>query len=112
MPRSRTQRRWQRYVKSTLAQSDDYADANGKFVLSFSQAQEQARKFANNLHHSNDLEDNKPYTVNNAVNDYLSDFKANSKKSLYSTETQINAHITPIFGEKLVSALNYKQLNA
>jgi len=100
-----------RYIKSVLTQADDYSDANGKNVLNFSQAQEQARKFANKVHRSNDLEDNKPYTVKAAVTDYLTDFKANGKKSYYSTETQINAHILPVFGESLVSSLTFKQLN-
>ncbi|EKD75460.1 MAG: hypothetical protein ACD_44C00124G0001 [uncultured bacterium] len=101
-----------RYVKSALAQADDYTDANGKSVLSFSQAQEQARKFASKLYRSDDLEDNKPYTVTSAINDYLADFKANGKKSLYATETQINAHILPPFGEKVISTLTFKQLSA
>ncbi|MBX3708268.1 MAG: site-specific integrase [Gammaproteobacteria bacterium] len=101
-----------RYIKSTLAQADDYSEANGKNVLSFSQAQEQARKFAHKISRSDDLEDTKPYTVKTAITDYLSDFKANGKKSYYSTETQINAHILPVFGDKLISALTFKQLNA
>ncbi len=101
-----------RYVKSALAQADDYTEANGKSVLSFSQAQDQARKFASKLYRSDDLEDNKPYTVTSAITDYLADFKANGKKSYYATETQINAHILPLFGEKLVSALTFKQLSA
>lgn len=101
-----------RYIKNALAQADDYSDANGKTILNFSQAQEQARKFAHKTHRSNDLEDNKPYTVATAISDYLADFKANGKKSYYSTETQINAHILPAFGDKLVSALTFKQLNS
>lgn len=101
-----------RYIKSALAQADDYSEANGKSVMNFSQAQEQARKFAHNVYRSDDLEDSKPYTVKTAITDYLADFKANGKKSHYSTETQINAHILPLFGDKLVSALTFKQLNA
>lgn len=101
-----------RYIKSALAQADDFSDANGKSVMNFSQAQEQARKFAHKVSRSDDLEDNKPYTVKTATTDYLSDFKANGKKSYYSTETQINAHILPMFGDKLVSALTFKELNA
>lgn len=101
-----------RYIKSALGQADDYSEANGKNVINFSQAQEQARKFAHKVHRSDDLEDSKPYTVQIAIADYLADFKANGKKSYYATETQINAHILPIFGDKLVSAITFKQLNA
>jgi integrase len=101
-----------RYIKNALAQADDYSEANGKSVMSFSQAQEQARKFAHKISRSDDLEDNKPYTVKTAVTDYLADFKANGKKSYYATEIQINAHILPMFEDKLVSALTFKQLNA
>lgn len=101
-----------KYIKESLGQSDDYAVANGKSVLTFSQAQDQARKFAARSIHDDNLEDNKPYTVKLAVEDYLDDFRANGKKSLYSTETQISAHILPAFGDKLVSAITFRQLNA
>jgi integrase len=101
-----------RYTKAALAKADDISRADGNTVLSFAQAQEQAIKFAGQIHRNDGLEDNKPYTFSVAVKDYLIDFKANGKKSYYSTETQINAHILPAFGEMHVVDISYNKLNA
>lgn len=100
-----------RYVKTGLGEADDFSDANNDTILNFSQAQDKARKFADKLNRGHDLEENKLVTVEVAINEYLTDFKANGKKSLYSTQTQINAHILPSLGNKLVSTLSFKQLN-
>jgi integrase len=101
-----------KYAWQAIGSTDDYADANGKTVLSYSQAQDVAKKIGEKIRLGADYEDTKPYTVKNAVEDYLIDFKANGKKSLYATETQINAHILPAFGDKIVSTLTFKQLSA
>lgn len=98
------------YIKRTFAEADDNADANGKNVLNFDQAQEKARKEGQKIFNGNDWKD-KPYTVKDAVTDYLADFKAHGKKSLYATETQINAHILPSFGDKVITNLTYEKLN-
>jgi integrase len=101
----------ERYIKTAIGKADDHAHADGDITLSFSQAQEQARKFADKIARG-DESDNKPYSVQTAIHDYLADFKASGKKSYYSTEKQIHAHILPEFGDKLVSSLTFKQLNA
>src|SRR3990167_7451298 len=101
-----------KYTWQVLGSADDFADANGKTVLTYSQAQDSAKKIGEKIRLGTDYEDTRPYTVKNAVEDYLIDFKANGKKSLYATETQINAHILPFFGDKLVSTLSFKQLNS
>ncbi len=100
----------ERYVKSAIGKADDYAHADGETTLSFSQAQEQARKFAHKVIHGE--HHNKPYTVFLASEEYLADFKINGKKSYYTTKTQINVHILPIFRDELVSNLTFNKLNA
>ena len=100
-----------KYTWQAIGSTDDYADANGKTVLSYSQAQDIAKKIGEKIRLGADYEDTKPYTIKNAVEDYLIDFKANGKKSLYATETQINAHILPTFSDKVISTLTFKQLN-
>lgn len=100
-----------KYHKKTLGQADDFSEADGINILNFAQAQELAQKFAAEINRHDDLE-TKKYTVKSAIDDYLQDFRANGKKSLYSTETQISAHILPVFGNKLVSELTFRQLNA
>lgn len=99
------------YIKRTFAEADDNADANGKNILNFDQAQEKARKEGQKIINGSDWRE-KPYTVKDAVTDYLADFKAHGKKSLYSTETQINAHILPTFGDKVITNLTYENLTA
>jgi len=100
-----------KYTWQVIGSADDFVDANGKTVLNYSQAQDFAKKIGEKIRLGSDYETTRPYTVKNAVEDYLIDFKANGKKSLYATQTQINAHILPAFGEKLVSTLSFKQLN-
>lgn len=99
-----------RYVKSAMGKADDFAYADGEMTLSFSQAQEQARKFADKILRGEN--DNKPYTVFLASEDYLADFKTSGKKSYYATKTQINAHILPEFRDELISSLTFNKLNA
>lgn len=101
-----------KYTWQAIASTDDYADANGKTILNYSQAQDAAKKIGERIRLGADYEDTKPYTVKKAVEDYLIDFKANGKKSLYTTETQINAHILPTFSDKVISIITFKQLNA
>jgi hypothetical protein len=99
-----------RYIKTAIGKADDYAHADGKTTLSFSQAQEQARKFADRIIRG-EANDHTPYTIQAAIDDYLADFKTSGKKSYYATEKQINAHIVSEFGDKLVSSLTFKRLN-
>ncbi|VVC76768.1 Tyrosine recombinase XerD [Aquicella siphonis] len=101
-----------RYKKEVLGKADDYHEADGKTVLTFAQAQILAHKFAEKIFKHDDLHITiKNYTVKMAIDDYLKDFKAHGKKSLYSTDKQIEAHILPAFGDRLVSSLTYRQLD-
>jgi integrase len=100
------------YIKRAFAEPDDYADANGKTILNFDQAQDRARKETLKIISGNDNWTDKPYTIQDAINDYLTDFKAHGKKSLYATETQIKAHIVPTFADKAIAFLTYEKLNA
>lgn len=99
-----------KYIKSVLGGTDDFAQPDGNLTLSFSQAQDVARTFADKVFRGEEIDD-KQYTVKAAFEDYMTDFKANGKKSYRSTETQIKAHILPEFGNLLVSSLTFKQLN-
>jgi integrase len=100
-----------KYIWRTLGCADDSIDADGKTILNFSQAQDEARKIANKIRLGDDFDETKPYTVTDAITDYLSDFKANGKKSFYTTESSIKAHIIPYFGGKVIANLTFNQLN-
>jgi integrase len=106
-PANGTNYRWK-----AIAQSDDSSEANGITILNYSQAQDQARAIAETLILGDDHERNAKYTVNNAAEDYLADFKTHGKKSYYATEKQINSQILPILGNKLVSELTYRELDS
>lgn len=105
-------RRDKRYYWEAIATADDTIDANGDTILNYAQAHELAKKYADKILKNDDHKEAKAFTVKNAVEEYLADFKANGKKSLYATETQINAHVLPAFGDTLVSSLTFKQLNS
>lgn len=99
-----------KYIWLALGVADDFSDADGTSVLNYSQAQDQAKIVGNKIRHGEDLQTNE-YAVNDATKDYLESFIANGKKSLYSTKKQIETHISPVFGEKIVSTLTYRQLD-
>jgi len=100
----------EKYIKRVMAEADDFADANGVTVLSFDQAQDLARRKAIEIT-TNEKWDDKPYTIKDAVADYLEDYKANGKKSFYSTEKQINAHILSEFENTPICKLTFEMLN-
>jgi integrase len=100
-----------KYRWETLTTSDDSVDANGETILSYAQAQEKVIAFADQILRGSGAEELKTYTVANAVDEYLTDFKANGKKSLSSTEAQINAHILPTLGDRVINTISFKELN-
>lgn len=98
-----------KYIKRSIGNADDFGEANDTTVLNYSQAQEHARKISEQIIHGDIKAEN--YTVKTAVEDYLADFRSSGKKSIYTTETQIKAHILPELGNKLISALTFNDLN-
>ena len=81
------------YAKSTLGEADDVSDANGTTVLDWRQAQEKARQWFSDL----DRQDGRvagPYTVGDALDDYL---KAFTGKSFAKTKARADA-IRPELG--------------
>lgn len=98
-----------KYVFEQLGKADDIQDADGVAVLSFSQAQELARKW---------YEQTKSYekgvgiaklTVDHILDDYVDYLKVHDK-SAERAEYSIKAYIRPSFGKTLVSKLSSKQI--
>ncbi len=84
---------------NALGTTDDVADADGVNVLDFAHAQEKARKWFAQVAREDAGE--KPaghYTVRNAIEDYLDDYKVRSGRALQVMEYAINAHILPELG--------------
>jgi integrase len=97
----------------SLGTSDDIADADGMHILSFSQAQEAARKWLNDLarEDSGDVKVGS-YRMREAMSDYLSDYSRRGGRGLYVFKTIINAHIMPSLGDLLVTRLTRKRIEA
>ncbi|MBT4077149.1 MAG: hypothetical protein HOM14_17360 [Gammaproteobacteria bacterium] len=82
-----------------IGPADDYQDADGENILSFPQAQEKAREYANEFNRPS-LSDHQLTTVDLAAEHYMEWFREN-RKAVVDTERTINAHILPAFGNKL-----------
>ncbi len=87
-----------------IGTADDYADADGKSVFDWKQAQAEARKLA-------ERGPAPSYTVAQAIDDYLAWFREH-RKSVEATEATIKAHIRPSFGDRTVASLTSDDLKA
>jgi integrase len=94
------------YQKQRLATADDFADADGKEVLSYAQAAAAAREVAQELTEG----PRTPYTVRQAVAEYLVDYEARGGKALRDTRMTFDAHVLPTFGDRPVEELTTDEL--
>jgi integrase len=91
------------YVVETIAEADDFADANGINVLDFWEAQDVARKRANAPRASSG-----PYKVKDAISDYLVELEG--RASYTDTEKRLQAYALPTLGDKHVDKLTAETL--
>jgi integrase len=85
---------------NALGTADDVADADGVHVLTFGQAQEAARAwFAALARQERNETFTGPYTVNQALDDYVADYKRRGGKATGRLEAQIRAHLRGQLGE-------------
>jgi integrase len=94
------------YAKTTLGEADDTEDADGDRFLSFRQAQEKARAWFAEAGRGGRRAG--PYTVGDALDDYISAFR---KKSLDKTKGRIESAIRPALGSIAVAKLTKKQID-
>src|SRR4051794_19797944 len=88
----------QRYSETALGVADDLQDADGLTVLTFRQAQEQARDWwKSECRRALGLEEERrgPYTVSNALDDYINDYKHRGGKDVTNVLSITQAHIVP-----------------
>jgi integrase len=99
-----------RYIKKRLGLADDTRDPDGRKVLSFEQAQDKARDWFEALARKEaGVEPEQPYTVADAMRDYLGWF-ASERKGLAMVRSAIDAHILPTLGNEVVRGLTAKQI--
>ena len=99
-----------RYQETKLGAADDVADADGVAILTFGQAQEQARAWftARALADAGYPDPLVHYTVSDALDDYERDYVRRGGKAVGRLRHTVTAHIRPILGslelEKLTRA--------
>jgi integrase len=96
-----------------LGTADDVADADGEHVLSFAQAQESARKWFGDLGRE-DAGETKigPYSVADALDDYLKDYDRRGGKGMGETKHVTERHIRPALGSILLTRLTADRIEA
>jgi integrase len=95
-----------------LGAADDFQDADADEVLTFMQAQEQARVWwkAETRRDRGLGTETGPYTVQQACKDYLAYYIAKGGKSEYTVNLSINVHIIPALGSLEVSRLTTRRI--
>ncbi len=96
----------QSYAVERIGAADDFMDADGAAVLSFKDAQDEARR-----RHTQRAKATKPgpLTVRTAIEDYLAFLEAN-RKSARDARYKAEAFILPTLGDKDVVSLTTKEL--
>ncbi len=105
-----------KYEENKLGLADDFQDADGIKTLTYSQAQEAARAWnakAGRIEAGLEEVQNGPYTVADAMRDYLPHFIAKrGVKGLSVANAIINAHILPELGTIRLDRLSTNKIRA
>ncbi len=106
-----------RYREGSLGRADDGIEEEGVTFLDYSTAMRQARKWATDQFHkaagkTSADSSRSPYTIADALNDYLAAYAARGGKGLAQTKTTVNAHILPSLGGVRVDRLTRQRLSA
>lgn len=86
------------YVKTTLGEADDVADADGCRFLNFRQAQDRARAWFDEA--ASGALMRRAFTVADALDEYMASFRG---KSVVATRSRVEAIIKPDLGEILAA---------
>jgi hypothetical protein len=94
--------------QTTLGPADDAFDPDGVLAIGYAQAQGKARDwFAVVTKPGNSIG---PYSVREAVTDYLDWFRATGRKSVKETEASVHAFILPQLGDDDVLSVTSARL--
>jgi integrase len=100
------------YVEHKIGTSDDLQDADGVAVLDYGQAQKAARAWWRTELRREEGHDTRsgPYTLADAVADYLKELEGRGAKSVYHTRRVAETHVLPALGTALVGKLTAKRI--
>ena len=87
-----------------IGHADDFETADGQNFLTFYQAQDKARKLANEPNMV------KPLTVQEATDNYLVVLKSKNAHTAYDTRLRLEKHFMPQFKDKLVNDITKTML--
>lgn len=93
------------YFKTSLGEADDCLDADGVRILSYKQAQEAARQWFDRRAPGGGK--TQPYTVGDALDEYLAQFTG---KSVASTRHRVEVIIRPELGDLRVDQLTMEKI--
>jgi integrase len=94
--------------QTTLGPADDALDPDGVLATSYADAQTRAREWLATV--TKPAHPTGPYTVGDAVADYLDWFRATGRKSVNETEASVHAFILPRLGNDNVLSLTPARL--
>lgn len=101
------------YAKDTIGRADDVLDSDGVKIFSYREAQEKARAwFARRARIAAGMEPEQvgPYTVADAMRDYLAHLASRGARGLAQTQQAAKAHVLPALGEKQVAHLTTQRI--
>lgn len=107
-----------RILQARLGTADDFMEADGQLTLTYKQACRKAEDWfkeqAGNIHFkvTGERLQKGPYTIDEAMTDYLQDAEQRGVKGLQIMRLTIKAHILPVLGPLEVSKLTKPKLNA
>jgi integrase len=95
----------------SMGVADDHADADGRTVFDFTQAQEAARRWSATLARldAGELTEG-PYTVDDALDTYLAAYERRGGKAADRMQATIKAHISPALGSIDLARLRRSQV--
>jgi integrase len=104
-----------RYREIAIGRADDSIKADGVLFLDFRQAEVKARAQATTQYHISAGLDAKrdsraPYTVSQALEDYLGAYQRRGGKSVRNFRNTINAHILPSLGQVRLDRLTRNRI--
>ena len=105
------------YAKATLGRADDKLVGDGAEVFDYRAALKLAQAWIARQHRiaaglEAEAQPRKPYTVREAVADYLADYTARGGKARRYVEGTFDAHVLPALGSRPVASLSTADLSA
>jgi integrase len=100
------------YIESRVGTTDDFQDADDVSILEYAQAQRAAREWWRAEQRREEGHETRtgPFTVSDAMTDYLTAYERRGGKAVYHARRIAEAHIKPELGAILVARLTAKNI--